>query len=195
MIYSGCRERGSRSFDVAVLGRVTNGPPSNGAADVKATSGMSLGYTFERKFFPQREERIAFPHQNSPQIGMAFETKAHHVVNLALVPVRRRPDIGNGVDCCRIFRNAKFQPQMNRQRHRVKLVDNFKARIFAEIIDARDVDEIIEGEIVATELRHFAQIVRGDREGQFAAKFRSSPESLRRIISRAKRAVPAPVMA
>ena len=49
---------------------------------------------------------------------------------------------------------------MNRQRHRVKLVNNFKPRIFAEIIDARDIDEIIEGKIVAAKLRDFAQIFR-----------------------------------
>ena len=40
---SGGRARGSRSLAVAVLGRVTNGPPSSDAALVKATSGISLG--------------------------------------------------------------------------------------------------------------------------------------------------------
>ena len=39
----GLRARGSRSFVVAVLGDVTNGPPSSGAAEENATSGMSLG--------------------------------------------------------------------------------------------------------------------------------------------------------
>jgi hypothetical protein len=39
----GRRARGSRSFVVAVLGDVTNGPPSSGALSEKATSGMSLG--------------------------------------------------------------------------------------------------------------------------------------------------------
>src|ERR1039457_2205686 len=37
------REPRSRSFVVAVDGIVTNGPPSIGAASVKATSGISLG--------------------------------------------------------------------------------------------------------------------------------------------------------
>src|SRR5437868_2210205 len=40
---SGGRARGSRSLAVAVLGRVTNGPPSSDAALLKATSGISLG--------------------------------------------------------------------------------------------------------------------------------------------------------
>lgn len=40
---SGGCARGSRSFAVAVLGLVTNGPPSIGVTFVKATSGISLG--------------------------------------------------------------------------------------------------------------------------------------------------------
>ena len=37
------RARGSRSLVVAVVPKVTKGPPSKGAASLKATSGMSLG--------------------------------------------------------------------------------------------------------------------------------------------------------
>ena len=70
---------------------------------------------------------------------MTFEFDSHHVVNLALVPVRRRPNVGNGVDLL-VLRDFQFQSQMNGQRHRVKFVDNFEARIFAEIVDAGDVD-------------------------------------------------------
>ena len=40
---AGSRARGSRSFVVAVLGSVTNGPPSSGALSENATSGMLLG--------------------------------------------------------------------------------------------------------------------------------------------------------
>ena len=40
---SGLRARGSRSFVVAVLGNVTNGPPSRGAVSENATSGILLG--------------------------------------------------------------------------------------------------------------------------------------------------------
>ena len=40
---AGRRARGSRSFVVAVLGSVTNGPPSSGALSENATSGMLLG--------------------------------------------------------------------------------------------------------------------------------------------------------
>ena len=40
--YSSCRDLGSRSLVVNVVGTVTNGPPSIGARRLKATSGMSL---------------------------------------------------------------------------------------------------------------------------------------------------------
>src|SRR5436309_5720712 len=48
---SGGRARGSRSFDVAVLGTVTNGPPSIGVTLVKAISGISLGNPSSGKSF------------------------------------------------------------------------------------------------------------------------------------------------
>ena len=89
---------------------------------------------------------------------MVIEPQSHHVVDLALMPVRRRPDIRDGIDGGIVFRNAQLEPQMNRQRHRVKLVDDLEARLVAEVIHARDVEQIIEGKFVATKLRHFPQI-------------------------------------
>src|SRR5439155_8540261 len=35
----------------------------------------------ERKVFAQRKVRITIPHQNSPQIRMAAEANAHHVID------------------------------------------------------------------------------------------------------------------
>src|SRR5207248_2742990 len=48
---SGRLARGSRSLAVAVDGCVTNGPPSIGAAEVNATSGISLGKPSSGKSF------------------------------------------------------------------------------------------------------------------------------------------------
>ncbi len=62
------RARGSRSFVVAVEGRVTNGPPSSGAALVKATSGTSRRLAGQRKILAQREIGIPLPHQDAAQI-------------------------------------------------------------------------------------------------------------------------------
>src|SRR5206468_3187582 len=60
--------------------------------------GHFAGKTFEWKILSQRKERITVPHKDAAQVGVAFELDSHHVVNLALVPIRGRPDIGNGID-------------------------------------------------------------------------------------------------
>src|SRR5438270_8448292 len=52
---SGRRARGSRSFVVAVEGRVTKGPPSIGAAWENATSGISLGLPSSGKSLRKRK--------------------------------------------------------------------------------------------------------------------------------------------
>src|SRR5437667_7149398 len=49
--------------------------------------GHVAGQTFQRKFLPEREVRIAIPHQNPTQIWMASEAKTHHVVDFTFVPV------------------------------------------------------------------------------------------------------------
>src|SRR5437660_11651661 len=44
------------------------------------------------KIFPQWKIRIALPHEDAAKVGVASEANAHHVINLALVPIRRAPD-------------------------------------------------------------------------------------------------------
>src|SRR6266404_3008073 len=102
---------------------------------------------------------------------MAVEFDSHHVVNLALVPIGGRPDIGNSVNRQIIFGDAQLQSQVNGERHRVKLVNNFETRFLAEIVDAGNVDQVIEREIVAAKLCHFAQIGRQNRVSGLAAEF------------------------
>jgi hypothetical protein len=65
---------------------------------------------------------------------------------------------------------------MDGERHRVKLVDNCEPRFFAAIVDAGDVDQVIEREIVTTEFGDFAQIARQDCVSGFAAEFRGRLE-------------------
>src|SRR5882724_5531393 len=61
---------------------------------------------------------------------------------------------------------------MNAMCHRANMVDNFEARVFAEVVDTCDVDQIIEGEFVAAELRDLTKIGCGDRAGCLAPKFK-----------------------
>ena len=85
------------------------------------------------------------------------------------MPIRGRPDIGNGIDRF-VFRKFQFQSETNGQRQRIKLVNNFEARVFAEIVDAGNVDQVIERQIVAAEFCDFAQIGWPDAVSRLAAK-------------------------
>jgi len=55
--------------------------------------------------------------------------------------------------------------------HRVQVINNFETRLFAEIVDAGDVEQIIERELGTAELRDFAEIACGDCVRRFTAKF------------------------
>ena len=55
--------------------------------------------------------------------------------------------------------------------HRVQVINNFETRLFAEIVDAGDVEQIIERKLVTAELRDFAEIAYRDCPRRFATKF------------------------
>src|SRR4051794_36610273 len=107
---------------------------------------------------------------------MTGEANAHHVVDLALMPVGRRPDIAKGRNFD-ILRNRKLQPQMNAERHRVELVNDLETRIFAEVIDARNVEQVIETKFVTAKERHVAQISGCNRERRLAAELRFTEQA------------------
>ena len=89
---SGMRTRGSRAIASLPPATVTKGPPASGAGSVNATSGSSVGLPASGKSLRSGMIRIAFPHQDAAQVRMAPEPDAHHVVDLALVPIGRAPD-------------------------------------------------------------------------------------------------------
>ena len=59
-----------------------------------------------------------------------------------------------------VFRDAHFQAQMDRERHGVKLVDNLEARLVAKVVDAGDVEQVIEGEFFLAKFRDLLQVAR-----------------------------------
>ena len=121
---------------------------------------------------------------------MIVKAQTHHVVDLALVPISRRPDVRDGVDRRIILRNQQLQPQMNRRGHGVELIDNRKARFFAKIVHARNVEEVIERKFVARQLRNLTQIFARYQESGFPAKLRLGEDSLSEELADAKRNVP-----
>src|SRR6476469_5600132 len=59
---------------------------------------------------------------------------------------------------------------MRGEAHRIEFVNHFEPRLFAEIVDAADVEQIVEGKIVAADFRDFAQISRENDQCGFAAE-------------------------
>ena len=103
---------------------------------------------------------------------MTVETDSHHVENFALVPIGGWPDVRDGIDDARVLGEAQFQTQMKGEGHGVKLVNHLKAGLFPEVIDTRNIEEIIERDFVAAEPGDFAEIGGRDGVGGFAAELR-----------------------
>ena len=60
---------------------------------------------------------------------------------------------------------------MNSMRHRIKVIDDFKAGLLAEIVDAGDVDQIVERQFVVAEFCDLTKITCCDRVARLATKF------------------------
>src|SRR5438128_10694936 len=58
---------------------------------------------------------------------------------------------------------------MCRECHRVKLVSDLETRLFAEIVNAGDIEQIIEREFVTAEYCDFTEIARRNRAGRLAS--------------------------
>ncbi len=51
------------------------------------------------------------------------------------------------------------------------MINDFETRFLAEIVDARDVDQIIERKFFAAKLCDLTEVARGNRKSCFPAKF------------------------
>src|SRR5262249_106385 len=102
---------------------------------------------------------------------MASKLDTHHVVSLTLMPVRCEPNVGNGVDRAEFFGNSQFQAQMHAVRHRIKMVNDFEPRVFAEVVDACDIKQIIERKLIAAEFCDRMEVTGCDRKTRFTAEF------------------------
>ena len=106
------RTRGSRRIASPLLRQRSQTARLPAASDlVNATPGSSRRLAGQREILAQRKIRIAFPHQNPAQIRMAAETDAHHVVNFALVPVGRAPDVSDARQLGFFLAHVGFEPQ------------------------------------------------------------------------------------
>ena len=144
---SGIRTRGSRAIVSLPPAMVTNGPPSSGAALVKATSGTSDRLARQRKVLPQWKVGIAFPHQDPAQVRVATETESHHVVNLALMPIRRPPYAGDRRQFALFLAYLGLEPKPAKMTVAVKMIDDREARIVAVIVHAGDIHQVVKAQL------------------------------------------------
>ena len=93
-------------------------------------------FAAKREILPQRKIRIAFPHQNPAQIGMAAKPDAHHVVDFALVPIRRAPHADDGRQFGFFLADAGFEPQFATVREAAQMINIRPARVFAIVVNA-----------------------------------------------------------
>ena len=83
---------------------------------------------------------------------MAGETNPHHIVDFALVPVGGRPKVSDGRRFQMVLGDSGFQPEVNVRVHGIKLVDDLKTRLITEVIDAGEVSQKIEAELLLGKL-------------------------------------------
>ena len=79
----------------------------------------------------ERVKRVAIPHENAAEIGVILEANAHHVVDLALVPICGGPKIRDGCDLGIILGNLGPNPEMDAVTIPVEFIDHFEPRVAA----------------------------------------------------------------
>src|SRR6478672_11586537 len=83
---------------------------------------QQLAGPFERVVLALRKSLPVVGHQDAAAIGVVGEIHAEHVVDLALEPVRRRPDAGDRRKRL-VLADARLQPHPVPQARRVQAVD------------------------------------------------------------------------
>ena len=119
---------------------------------------------FKRKILTQRMVGEPLPHEDAAKIGVIHKANSHHVVNFALVPIGRRPDVGNGGGLAIIFAHSGLKPKMDAISHRIKLIDHLETGLFTEVIHAGNVDQVIKPKNIACMEADVAK--RGERDSE-----------------------------
>lgn len=143
-----------------------------GRAIRESDVGHIAGTTCEREILPKGKVGISLPHEDTAMVLETVELDAHHVVDLTLVPPCGGPDVGHRVGFV-AFDELVFDTQMMSGTipQGIQFVDYFPARLFAEMVDTADVDEIVKAEFVAAVFDDlFCPRLFGD-DGLFAAEF------------------------
>src|SRR5437763_3900774 len=124
---------------------------------------------------------------------MTAKANAHHVVNLALVPIGGLPNRSDAGQLGLLLAHIRFETEMTAMAVAIKLINHGKTRVVAVIVHAADVHEVIEAEFLfrepadpgdllrieqfqrdfAAELLRFGQQI-AELGSQFLGEFKSS---------------------
>ena len=102
---------------------------------------------------------------------MAAKADAHHVVDLALMPVAGGPHAQNRWQRGLFLAHVGFDAQFRVVHEIAQMINQRPARVFAVIINAGDVHEIVEPQLGFGEAADFRDLLRvGQLDRDFAAK-------------------------
>src|SRR6266446_4888699 len=101
------------------------------------------GAAGQREILAQWKIGIAVPHQDPAQIGMTTEADAHHIVDLAFMPIRRAPNGGDRWQFSFLLAYGSLETEILQMTVAIEMIDQREARIVAVIVNAGDVDQVI----------------------------------------------------
>jgi hypothetical protein len=137
--------------------------------------GQPGGFAGEGEIFPEREVRIAFPHEDAAEVGVVTEADAHHVVDFAFVPVGSPPHCGKGGHFAFFFGNLGIEAQIAEVAIAVKMINEGKSRVVTVVVDAGNIDEVIEAKFRFSEGANIGQPLGvGELECQLASELGGS---------------------
>jgi hypothetical protein len=137
-----------------------------GEADV----GHVAGFTGEGEVFSQREEGVAFPHEDAAEIGVTGKFDAHHVPDFTLMPIGGRPDVAHGRHFF-IIGDLGFDAEMLVMAVTSEFIDHLESWLLTHLVEAGDVHEVVKGQLVFAVFQDRFGSSQGDIQRVLTAKF------------------------
>src|SRR6266567_8230157 len=103
---------------------------------------------------------------------MTAEADAHHVINLALMPVSGPPNTDNAGNLTLFLTDISLKAEVLQMSVTIHVIDQREARIVSIVVHARNIDQVIEAELLFGKLANFGNLFRvRDLKCDFAAEF------------------------
>src|SRR2546423_11461459 len=103
---------------------------------VVLVEGEDHGLGADREVAPLGEALVVLGHEDAAVVGVVAELDAEHVVDLALLEVRARPEVADGLDLRVVHAHARLHPQPLDALHRQELVVDPEPRLVRQVVAA-----------------------------------------------------------